>query len=284
MPFSRTAVAVVLTVATAVVAIATGCRTGSGDRANSKSTPALARFAERRTVSEGYVGAEACRPCHPGEHGAHGSSRHSRSLHVLETGISPDLVPPVGPMDGSDGEIVRQGSRWALAVAGEGDPLPLDLAFGSGKAGVTYAALLGEEMLEVHRTWFGPKGRWFSTPGHERMPPENIGMMYRTEQAKTCVLCHSTALPESGLLPPESMRGVGCESCHGPGQAHVASMASNPFGTLSIRKLKGAAPSVVNGVCGQCHRPRESASSENSEIGQTNRFQMVGMLKSACYI
>lgn len=186
-------------------------------------------------------------------------------------------------MDRRDARIVEFGGRRALEVPREGEPLPLDLAFGSGKAGVAFAAVLGSELLEVHRTWFGGEGKWFTTPGHERMPAENVGMMYQPEQTRTCLLCHSTALDESTVVPPKAMRGVGCEACHGPGLAHVEAMRRDPTGSVEIRKLKGAEPSLVNGVCGQCHRARESASAENTEVGQTNRFQMVGMLKSKCY-
>lgn len=62
-----------------------------------------------------------------------------------------------------------------------------------------------------------------------------------------CVSCHVTGAfhesgPQSGAAVPAALRGVGCESCHGPGKAHVA----NP-GLVDMVADPGEA------VCTQCH-------------------------------
>ena len=252
--------------------------------ANRPTASAPVSLPDRRIAGDGTVGAQACAPCHPDIHALHAKSRHARALARFDAGVPAHLLPPEGTISNSDGVIVRSPGAAAISVPGEGDPLPFTLAFGSGKSGVTYAATMGEELFEFHRSWHPATKRWYGTPGHERMPAQNLGMMYTTEQARTCIGCHATALPAKGLVPEPKLLGIGCEACHGPGKAHISAMESTPRGPVSLRVLKGATPELVNGVCGQCHRARESISSDNSEVGQTNRFQMVGMLKSRCYL
>jgi peroxiredoxin len=69
-----------------------------------------------------------------------------------------------------------------------------------------------------------------------------------------CVQCHATAT-QSGV-PPATLegyhtdQGVGCESCHGPGEAHVAAEG----GTDNIEGLGDDCPvCVLEAVCTRCH-------------------------------
>jgi hypothetical protein len=74
-----------------------------------------------------------------------------------------------------------------------------------------------------------------------------------------CVRCHATA--KTASLPPPStldgfdtLGGVGCESCHGPGEKHAASQAA-----ADIQGLGDSCPvCVIEAVCTSCHTPRWS--------------------------
>jgi hypothetical protein len=71
-----------------------------------------------------------------------------------------------------------------------------------------------------------------------------------------CVRCHATA-KEAGFPPPtvaeyRTYEGVGCESCHGPAEKHVASGGAP--GT--IEGLGDDCPvCVIEAVCTSCHDP-----------------------------
>ncbi len=71
-----------------------------------------------------------------------------------------------------------------------------------------------------------------------------------------CVQCHATA-KESGPAPTELsgfrlFEGVACESCHGPGEAHVASGGAPD----TIEGLGDDCPvCVIEAVCTSCHTP-----------------------------
>jgi len=119
------------------------------------------------------------------------------------------------------------------------------LAFPSGK-NVGSAAC--KECHEVEHAW------WSSSP-HAR------GMdSLRTEGSDNpaCVRCHATATT-SGPAPDRmdgyrTPEGVGCESCHGPGEAHVASKSAS-----DIEGLGDDCPvCVIEAVCAGCHTARWS--------------------------
>lgn len=75
----------------------------------------------------------------------------------------------------------------------------------------------------------------------------------------TCVRCHATA-KSSGPAPQQlagfdTLGGVGCESCHGPGERHVAAKG----GTDNIQGLGESCPvCVLEALCTSCHTPKWS--------------------------
>lgn len=74
-----------------------------------------------------------------------------------------------------------------------------------------------------------------------------------------CVRCHATAKvsgpPPTTLDGFDRLGGVGCESCHGPGEAHVAARG----GTTNIVGLGESCPvCVIDAVCTSCHTPEWS--------------------------
>ena len=120
--------------------------------------------------------------------------------------------------------------------------VPRDLlAFAAGKN------LGAEACKSCHETEYA---WWEANKHHTAMSTLNA------EQSAdpTCVRCHATAI-ESGT-PPSTIdgfhieEGVGCESCHGPGEAHVAAGGTKD----SIEGLGEDCPvCVIEAVCTGCH-------------------------------
>lgn len=161
-----------------------------------------------------YVRSEACRSCHPAKSETQSKTGHARALAVAPAG-SP--------------------GHWA---------------FGAGEKAITYVSQVDEDWYIEHGLSYYPAKKAMGlTPGHSN----SEGRRYRTFEAVAtalrCFRCHSTGVPSLGpgqTIQPFEL-GVQCESCHGPGGAHVKSAGTirNP-GKLTAAQL--------NEYCGSCHR------------------------------
>lgn len=85
-------------------------------------------------------------------------------------------------------------------------------------------------------------------------PPEHAGSSY--VGSDTCQPCHDdlyksiAGSPHQALLETDHPGQKGCESCHGPGSAHV-----NGNGDASkIFRFGEAGVEAVRSRCGQCHQ------------------------------
>ncbi len=91
--------------------------------------------------------------------------------------------------------------------------------------------------------------------GHKKSPHRQAMSLLEGDDATRvdCVRCHATPL-EAGPEPTELSgfrvdEGVGCESCHGPGEAHAAAPT-----TQNIIGLGESCPEcVIEEVCTSCH-------------------------------
>jgi hypothetical protein len=77
--------------------------------------------------------------------------------------------------------------------------------------------------------------------------------------------------------------GVGCESCHGAAGNHVKAMRANLKGDLQIEKLSTWGATRLNEMCGNCHITAQRIAQNNLPVGDTQRFQPYGLMKSACF-
>jgi DmsE family decaheme c-type cytochrome len=81
----------------------------------------------------------------------------------------------------------------------------------------------------------------------------------------TCVICHTQGdqlkgTPHAQAMNPRSPAAAhGCESCHGPGQAHVDDAAKE-----NILKFGQMKPDAINETCLGCHNRGEHAGWEGS--------------------
>jgi hypothetical protein len=127
----------------------------------------------------------------------------------------------------------------------------LEFAMGSGVNGQTYVVRRDEHLFEAPLSYYSRTRKWSLSPGYEFA---DYGFNRPIESA--CLGCHSgrprPVHGRSGLYlnPPFQELAIGCENCHGPGGAHLAT--------------HGAAKSIVNPaklsarlaeqICMNCHQ------------------------------
>jgi len=130
----------------------------------------------------------------------------------------------------------EQQARWMELAKGEAER-PL-LAFPEGRN------LGAKACLECHEEQV--------TAWEKSSHGEAFESLSRKEQKTLeCVSCHAT--PEASGAPPKSVdaytAGVGCESCHGPGEEHVKAPSKE-----NIQGLGESCPEcVIEAVCTSCH-------------------------------
>ena len=119
---------------------------------------------------------------------------------------------------------------------------------------------------------FGAGGRYFSSTAapdrDKKQPPQPQKVAAANPDdyvgSETCATCHEDRDKEfkktahSRLLHEKSWQGkvVGCESCHGPGKAHVDAGGDK----TKIRTFQGETSKQVSDTCLACHSGKEEHS------------------------
>jgi hypothetical protein len=186
--------------------------------------------------------------------------------------------------------IVREGERSVMTVTGKGETItvPLLWAFGRGQAGQTYVFERDSALYESRVSFYNGLKGLDLTMGAQTVPPHNIdeaaGRRMDDNGARECFGCHSTGAVSGGKLHLESIRpGVGCESCHGVAEQHVAAVRAGKFAEAKMPRLSGKTAEETSELCGRCHRTW-SQIALNGPRGVLNvRFQPYRLTNSKCY-
>jgi Flp pilus assembly protein TadD len=181
-----------------------------------------------------YVGSAVCAECHTEQAGAWSDSLHAWAMKPAD----PDTVSasftggPVASGEGFVGEPQRDGDRLVVDVVRED----------AGRDRHVLRYLLGHRPIEQHLVE-RPGGRWqplpigFDTGRREWFDifqddprgPRDWGFWANRGATSNsqCLYCHTTGYEKGYDTDTDTYRsrwaetGVGCEACHGPGEAHV---------------------------------------------------------------
>jgi DmsE family decaheme c-type cytochrome len=122
----------------------------------------------------------------------------------------------------------------------------------------------------------GGVGAAQSTPAATQNPAPGVSSEVQAPPsgyagADTCLTCHESQTVQgtphgrtADTRTPMAQRG--CESCHGPGQAHVDAGGD----VLLIRRVKALAPADADATCTTCHNRGEHALWEGSQHESRN--------------
>jgi tetratricopeptide (TPR) repeat protein len=243
-------------------------------------------------VFEDFAGAATCRECHGQQHDAWTGSTHGRA------GGAASSVELLKPFDGrpirfSDADVVptRRADRFMFIVRrhdGRTDTLAVDGVVGGGHmlGGGTQGfvtrwndgtlRLLPFELAKIEDVWFcntGTRldGGWLPITPDMRVadcgdwpPVRALGEMTRLA---TCQQCHGSQIDiDASPGRPRATRlaslAIDCESCHGPGSAHIAAARDGANGVaLRMRSLATLDEHASNTVCFACHALKDALQS-----------------------
>jgi hypothetical protein len=199
----------------------------------------------------------------------------------------PNLSFQEGPYQS---KITRDGERTVLTVTDGHETVtaPLLWAFGRGQAGQTYVFELNGAFYESRVSFYNALGGLDLTMGAQGSKPPNLeaaaGRRMDSLGARDCFGCHSAGGVSAGRLNLETMApGVGCESCHGPAEKHIAAIRAGDSHAAALPKLAALSAEDTSELCGRCHRTWSQIALKGPRGVNNVRFQPYRLANSKCW-
>jgi len=238
----------------------------------------------------GYVGSTECRRCHQDRYRSWARTFHrTMTTEATPANVRGDFSGATLRHAGVEARMDRDAAgRFRMTFTTPGAPartVEVVRAVGSHRY-QQYLAKDGDSFWRLPVAYHVEERRWFPMTGAFLFPDDAAiddpgrpiyggGVFDRhvTRWNDNCVFCHNVAPnpgrdPSSGAFKTTVAElGIACESCHGPGAAHVRAHPDAPRGSGLLASR--ADPTIVNpsrlsparaaDVCGRCHGQRITA-------------------------
>lgn len=233
----------------------------------------------------GYVGSNSCAGCHEAASNSWAGSHHAWAWKSPdETTVKGDFNDARIEHDGVESHFFRSGKDFIVETdSANGNPARFSIHSTVGIEPLQqYLLETGPGRLQaLDLAWDTEKKRWYHLYPDQSLKAGN-GLHwtgpYKTWNAR-CAECHATAyqknydVKERRYSSTQAEMGVGCEACHGPGQAHVAWARDNenydpkewPELTATGLTVGFTQHSAENEIqqCAGCHSRREPLADGN---------------------
>lgn len=220
---SRVAATLVVTCLTVLMSGLVGAPGNQGHAASETSPPAEPAF----------VSTTVCAECHAKEHKAWQKSHHSWALRrPTPENVLGDFNNVTFEHHGVRSKFYRRGESFFIETDGpDGKPAEFEIKYTIGVTPLQqYLVELDKGRLQaLDIAWDTQQKRWFHLyPGQKLEPGNGLHWSgpYKNWQTR-CAECHQTNFvkgfaPRTGSYQSKwSELTIGCEACHGPGEAHV---------------------------------------------------------------
>jgi Cytochrome c554 and c-prime len=223
----------------------------------------LSQWQSRDYAGNQYVGSRACAACHADKVT---TQKDTPMAHALEPVGDVKVLRTNPRLTFRSGayryQVLREGDRATYTVSDGVTTIsePIPYSFGLGRVGQTYLFRHNGALYESRVTYYESLRGLDFTGGQQQMVSttveEALGRRLSAEDARACFACHApSAVSGSELQLEQFTPGVTCESCHGPGEKHIAAIKAGQFDDAQIfnpGQLDGI--SLSQEFCGTCHR------------------------------
>jgi hypothetical protein len=236
-----------------------------------------AAISQNRRDRTKYVGDSACLGCHKEESLSYRRTSHhltsqpaTRDTILGSFAKSSNILTILSPEKTSDNPRLyfemedRTNGFYETAVAEMGSKVlsqsqRIDIVIGSGVRGQTYLYWSADRLYELPVSYWTDGHQWINSPGYQ---DQTANFSRRADPR--CIECHATYIkalssdPQTNIYDRSSLvPGISCESCHGPGAAHVAQQRSTTTGS-SVSKQTIVNPAHLDrklqvDQCALCH-------------------------------
>lgn len=208
----------------------------------------------------GYAGSQECALCHPDIYEKYMRTDMGRSMTPAQ---KPALkIPAIASL--FDQRLNRhfelssstEGSRQSeYEIASDGHEVfreteKVEWLIGAGENGIGAIVKRGDYLFEAPLSYYKNTNAWALSPGFEYA---DYG--FSRPILPGCISCHSgrpqPAPAGNGHFQQQAFAelAIGCENCHGPGEAHIA--AASPETIVNPAKLSGW---LADNICLECHQ------------------------------
>ncbi len=236
-----------------------------------------------------FLTSARCAECHQDAYDAWTDSHHGWAWRSAEPGnVLADFAGTTFEHRGVESRFTARDGRFVVETEGpDGEPTTYEVHSTVGVEPLQQylIELDGGRLQALDVVWDTEGERWYHLyPDQEIEGDAGLHWTgpYRNWNAR-CVSCHVTGFvknyePRDNVYQSSwSEMGVGCEACHGPGEAHVAWAAApvsttlKPFVGVDDRgltvSLDGTAERELE-VCAGCHSRRESLNADSAPPGE----------------
>ena len=222
--------------------------------------------------NDGYVGSQACSACHQGIYQQFTKTSMGRSMSLVTPAFLQKTSLPSQYFNerlhrffevySQDGKLYQSES----ATGSDGmesfrDVHQLEWIIGSGVNG--FGGLLRKDgyLFQAPLSFYSHPMTWEPSPGYEF-----VDLGFNRPITPGCIFCHSgRPSPVTGTngqfdSKPFSELAIGCESCHGPGAAHIQTMSgpqtrakTAPIDARIVNPAR-LTPYLADNICMGCHQ------------------------------
>lgn len=234
-----------------------------------------------------FVGSGACRQCHAPQYDAWSASQHARAMqHATEQTVRGDFNDATLTFDGVTSRFFRRDGRFVVRTDGpDGKLADFDVkyTFGVEPLQQYLVELPGGRLQALAVSWdTRPKAqggqRWYRQYPDEKL--DHRDELHWTRRAQNwnfmCADCHSTDVVKGYDAGKDAFDtrwkeiSVGCESCHGPGSAHVAwagTKSADPARGLTVQlDERRGVTWAIDAATGNAARSRPRSSEREIEV------------------
>jgi predicted CXXCH cytochrome family protein len=216
---------------------------------------------------KGYLGSDVCAGCHKAIAATQSRTNMARAWPGIDSAQLPAKYSETfseGPAPAIEYALTRSGRNMRYRVQMPGQPaldFPVEATIGGERHGLSFLVRVSgidglplprPALIEARYFHFAQRNRLALELGFPEEKPSNyetaFGRVLTPVLEKRCFACHGAPRARG----PRVESGITCESCHGPGQKHLAALGahSRDLGILNPKKLPVAERWLP---CSQCH-------------------------------
>jgi Tfp pilus assembly protein PilF len=230
-----------------------------------------------QAVTASYVGSKVCAACHEAEEKLWRNSQHKHAMaHASDQTVLGDFSGATFTYNGVRSRFFREGSKFLVETDGPDGKLAtfeVKYTFGIDPLQQYLIPFPDGRLQALSIVWDSrPKDkggqRWFHLYPNEQIRHDDVLHWTKLNQNWNfmCAECHSTGVHKNydaatdRFATTSAEIGVGCETCHGQGSAHMAwAKDRNSDPTMGLLVDFGERRGIIWSQDPLTHQPRRSA-------------------------